>query len=121
MASTGLDIVAFGELIVDLVPGVTADGVRCFIPKAGGAPGNVAVGVAKLGAGAAMLSKVGDDAFGRLLIETLAGYGVATDGVIRAAVGTTALAVVTVDAGGEREFMFYRAGGADSSYAPPAR
>lgn len=112
------DVVCFGELIVDLVPAVAADGARCFAPKAGGAPGNVAVGVAKLGGRAAMLSKVGDDAFGRLLTETLAGFGVATEGVRRSPDLTTALAVVTVAPDGDREFMFYRTGGADSTYAP---
>jgi len=38
--------------------------------------------------------------------------------VARTSAGTTALAVVTVAADGDREFMFYRAGGADSTYAP---
>lgn len=114
----GYDVAAFGELIVDLVPARTAEGGPAFAPKAGGAPGNVAVGVARLGARAAMLSKVGDDAFGRLLTDTLAGYGVATGGVARAAEGATGLAVVTVDDTGDREFMFYRTGGADSTYAP---
>ncbi len=118
MTTPRFDVAAFGELIVDLVPARAADGSACFAPKAGGAPGNVAVGVAKLGAKSAMLSKVGEDAFGRLLIGTLAGYGVATDGVIRTNLGTTALAVVTVDDSGDREFMFYRTGGADSTYTP---
>ncbi len=117
-ASPGFDVVALGELIVDLVPARTAEGGPCFAPKAGGAPGNVAVGVAKLGRRAAMMSKVGNDAFGRLLTGTLAGYGVNTDGVARSVIGNTALAVVTVDATGDREFMFYRAGGADSTYEP---
>ena len=53
-----------------------------FAPKPGGAPGNVAVGVARLGGRAAMLSKVGDDAFGRLLIETLREAGVGADGIL---------------------------------------
>ena len=118
MTSPSYDVAAFGELIVDLVPDVTAQGVRCFVPKAGGAPGNVAVGVAKLGARAAMLSKVGDDAFGRVLTGTLTGYGVATEGVVRTQLGTTGLAVVTVDDTGDREFMFYRTGGADTTYSP---
>ena len=39
-----------------------ADGQPCFAPKPGGAPGNVAVGVARLGGRAAMLSKVGAEA-----------------------------------------------------------
>lgn len=118
MSVPGFDVAAFGELIVDMVPDVTAQGVRCFVPKAGGAPGNVAVGVAKLGSRAAMLSKVGEDAFGRLLVNTLTGYGVDAGGVVRTHAGTTALAVVTVDDTGDREFMFYRTGGADTSFMP---
>jgi fructokinase len=117
-ASPRHDVAAFGELVVDLVPARTADGENCFAPKPGGAPGNVAVGVARLGGRAAMLSKVGDEAFGRLLIATLAGYGVATEGVLSTREGNTSLAVVTVAPDGDRDFMFYRNGCAESTYAP---
>jgi fructokinase len=99
------------------VPARAADGQACFAPKPGGAPGNVAVGVAKLGGRAAMLSKVGQEAFGRMLIETLVGYGVATEGVVMNRDGNTALAVVTVAPDGDRDFMFYRVGCADATYA----
>jgi fructokinase len=114
----GFDVVALGELVVDLVPALNADGQPCFVPKPGGAPGNVAVGVARLGGRAAMLSKVGDEAFGRLLVATLANNGVSTDGVLTTHVGNTSLAVVTVDADGERDFILYRKGCADSTFAP---
>src|SRR5271156_1154811 len=50
------DIVALGELIIDLVPVRGGEGQAYFAPKPGGAPGNVAVGVARLGGRAAMLS-----------------------------------------------------------------
>ena len=114
----GFDVVALGELVIDLVPALSADGQPCLVPKPGGAPGNVAVGVAHLGGRAAMLSKVGDEALGRLLVRTLAGYGVATDGVLTTREGNTSLAVVTVAADGERDFILYRKGCADSTFAP---
>jgi fructokinase len=117
-ASPRHDVTAFGELVIDLVPVRGADGQTCYAAKPGGAPGNVAVGVARLGGRAAMLSKVGDEAFGRLLVATLAGYGVATDGVVATRDGNTSLAVVTVAPDGDRDFMFYRSGSADSLYAP---
>ena len=88
------DVVAFGELVVDLVPARSAGGETCFAPKPGGAPGNVAVGVARLGGRSAMLSKLGDDAFGKLLIATLVHYGVATEGVLTTREGNTSLAIV---------------------------
>lgn len=64
------DVAALGELVIDLIPMRGDDGSARLAPKPNGAPGNVAVGVARLGGRAAMLSKVRDDAFGRLLIET---------------------------------------------------
>lgn len=112
------DVVALGELVIDLVPARGADGGTCFAAKPGGAPGNVAVGVARLGGRAAMLSKVGDETFGRLLITTLAGYGVATDGVVTTREGPTSLAIVTVAPDGERDFTLYRKGCAELTYAP---
>ncbi len=115
--SSRIDVAALGELVVDLIPARAADGSACLAPKPGGAPGNVAVGVARLGGRAAMLSKVGDDAFGRLLIETLTANGVATEAVLTTQAGNTSMAVVTVAPDGEREFLIYRKGSADSTYA----
>ena len=111
-------VVALGELVIDLVPARSSEGAFCFAPKPGGAPGNVAVGVAQLGGRAAMLSKVGEEAFGRLLIDTLNSYGVATHGVLTTREGNTSLAVVTVAPDGDRDFILYRNGCADSTYAP---
>jgi fructokinase len=117
-ASPYYDVVALGELVVDLVPTRDPFGHLCFTPKPGGAPGNVAVGVARLGGRAAMLSKVGEEAFGRLLIATLAANGVSTGGVLSTRVGNTSLAVVTVAPDGDRDFVLYRNGCAESTYAP---
>jgi len=114
-APTRFDVAALGELVIDMVP---ADGVgRLFAAKPGGAPGNVAAGVARLGLRAAMLSKVGPGALGDLLVATLRHAGVDTGGIVRAAVETTALAVVSVDTAGERDFVLYREGCADASFA----
>ncbi|HTW28463.1 MAG TPA: carbohydrate kinase [Acetobacteraceae bacterium] len=112
------DVAALGELVIDLVPGLTANGERCFIPKPGGAPGNVAVGLARLGGRAAMLTKIGDEAFGRLLLATLRANGVATEGIVASRAANTGIAIVTVDAEGDRDFLFYRNGCADETYAP---
>jgi fructokinase len=114
----GFDVVALGELVIDLVPAPGADGQPGFAPKPGGAPGNVAVGVSRLGGRAAMLSKVGEDAFGRLLIRTLEANGVDASGVLTTREGNTSLAVVTVDAEGDRDFLLYRKGCAESTYPP---
>src|SRR4029077_10851387 len=61
------DVVAFGALVVDLVSARGGAGETCFAPKPGGAPGNVAVGVARLGGRSAMPGKAWGDAVGKIL------------------------------------------------------
>lgn len=111
------DVTAFGELVIDLVP-ISCGCGRAFAAMPGGAPGNVAAGVARLGFSAAMLGKVGDEAFGAAIVEALAGAGVETRAVVRAPGLTTMLAVVTLDPQGDRDFFFYRENAADTLYAP---
>ena len=112
------DVAAFGELVIDLIPAESKGGDLLFTAKPGGAPGNVAAGVARLGQRAAMLGKVGPGSLGSLLIETLARAGVDTHGIARSQVDPTALAVVSVNSGGESDFMLYRDGCADSRCGP---
>lgn len=108
-----LDVACLGELVIDMVPAREPDGRRTFEPKAGGAPGNVAVGLARLGRRVAMLAKVGDEAFGAMLVETLARAGIDAAGVVRSPDHRTSLAFVVLGEGGERDFVFYRDNVAD--------
>ena len=116
--SNMFDVAAFGKLVVALIPAESGSGDLLFKALAGGAPGNVAAGVARLGQRAAMLSKVGPGPLGALLIETLARAGVETRGIVRSQVNPTALAVVSLNPAGESEFMLYREACADSRYEP---
>src|SRR4051794_23068026 len=101
------DVVCLGDLFVDFVPHSKADGQWLYVPSPGGAPGNVAAGLAKLGHKTLMVSRVGDDALGRLLRTALLGYGVDVAGVIQSATEQVGLSIVTLDASGDRSFMFY--------------
>lgn len=115
------DVVCLGELLIDFVPtvsGVSLIEAPAFKKAPGGAPANVAAGLAKLGVSAAFLGKVGDDAFGQFLKETLDEVGVDTQGVIFSHDARTALAFVSLQPDGEREFMFYRHPSADMLFAP---
>ncbi|MCB1500079.1 MAG: carbohydrate kinase [Bauldia sp.] len=112
-----IDVVAFGELVIDLIPAGQDGGEPLYAARPGGAPGNVAAGVARLGLTAAMLTKVGREPFGDLAVRALATAGVRTDAIRRAGIETTALAVVALDANGDRDFALYRANCADASYA----
>jgi fructokinase len=112
--SVSFDAAALGELVIDLIP-VPGRGADLYAASPGGAPGNVAAGLARLGLRSAMISKVGPGPFSDLLVETLATAGVATEGVVRAATEPTALAVVSLTEKGERDFVLYRQGCADAS------
>lgn len=115
------DVVTLGELLIDFVPtvsGVTLIEAPAFKKAPGGAPANVAAGLAKLGVSCAFLGKVGDDAFGQFLKDTLDEAGVDTSGLVFSQEARTALAFVSLRADGEREFMFYRNPSADMLYTP---
>lgn len=67
------EVVSFGEALVDLLPdrrGALRDASR-FEVHSGGAPANVAVGLARLGLSVAFVGVVGEDEFGHLLARKL--------------------------------------------------
>jgi fructokinase len=110
------DVVTCGELLIDFVAteaGATLAQASLFQKSPGGAPANVAVGVARLGHRAGFLGQVGDDEFGHFLADTLSRNAVDVSGLRFSTQARTALAFVSVLAQGERDFMFYRHPSAD--------
>ncbi len=113
------DVVALGELLIDFAPfSVQENGYPVLAAQPGGAPGNFLAALAKYGRSTAMIGKVGNDLFGRLLVSTLKEAGVCTDGVILDPDQFTTLAFVALDAGGNRDFSFARKPGADTCLQP---
>ena len=111
-----MDIVCLGELLIDMFPaelGRPLAEVSAFYPKPGGAPANVAVAAARLGAQSAFIGKVGDEAFGRHLADLLAGEGVETRGMRFDREARTGLAFIAQPDENTSEFVFYRNPGAD--------
>lgn len=112
-----INAVCLGETLIDFVPsegGLGLAGTAEFHKAAGGAPANVAVGLARLGVPTAFMGMVGDDAFGTFLSDTLASAGVQVAALRRTRQAPTTIAFVSLDEHGEREFMFYRNPGADT-------
>ena len=110
-----LDVVALGELLIDFTcQSVDSDGYPTMAAHPGGAPANFLAALAKLGAKTALLGKVGDDAFGKLLTATLEKAGIGTHGLVVGADVFTTLAFVTLDDTGDRTFSFARKPGADT-------
>ena len=109
-----IDITAVGEILIDLTQsGQNELGIPVFAANPGGAPANLAVAAARLGASAAFIGKVGTDSFGTFLRNTLIENNVDVSGMITDPVNRTTLAVVALDKTGERTFSFYRDPSAD--------
>ena len=94
-----------GEALIDLLETELDDGEPGYRPAVGGAPFNVAVGVARLGGGAEFIGSVSTDRLGERLHEFLVSNGVGTGGAKRVGVPTTL--AVTSFVGAEPDFAFY--------------
>jgi len=109
------DVVALGELLIDFTClSVDESGYPTMAAHPGGAPANVLAALSKFGGKTALLGKVGNDAFGRKLIDSLNHAGIETNGLVVDDEVFTTLAFVTLDGMGEREFSFARKPGADT-------
>lgn len=105
-----LDIYSIGEMVIDFIPGIE---VGSYVRNAGGAPANVAIAMAKNGLQAGMCCSVGEDDFGRFLMETLAENKVRCIKPGRCEKAITTMAFVSLAENGERTFTFARKPGAD--------
>ena len=109
------DVIALGELLIDFASkSVDAAGYPTMAANPGGAPGNFLAALNTYGAKTGFLGKVGDDAFGHLLLGTLTQAGIETKGIVVDPDVFTTLAFVTFDDKGDRSFSFARKPGADT-------
>jgi 5-dehydro-2-deoxygluconokinase len=76
---TAFEVLTMGRIGVDLYPqqvGVGLDEVETFSKFLGGSASNVAVAAARYGRRTAVITRTGEDPFGRFLHRALRGYGV---------------------------------------------
>lgn len=108
------DVIAIGELLVDFTEnGISEQGNPLLEANPGGAPCNVLSMLQNLGKKTAFIGKVGQDAFGRMLIEVVKEQGINTDNLLIDDAVPTTLAFVHTEKDGDRSFSFYRNPGAD--------
>ena len=105
-----IDVVTVGEILMDMI--ATSKDVALFdapayIPLPGGAPGNVAVGVRRLGKTSAFIGKVGFDDFGKGLRSLLLSEGVDVRGLLNDPQHFTTLAFAVLSAQSEPRFDFF--------------
>ncbi|MDY6817040.1 MAG: carbohydrate kinase [Halobacteriales archaeon] len=111
-------ILVAGETLIDFVPETIAplETVECFKRRAGGAPANVAVGLAKLKETPWLWTRIGGDRFGTFLDSTLAAYELPARFIERDESAKTTLAFVGHNEDGDAEFSFYREDTADTRF-----
>lgn len=103
-----------GEALIDLVPTGAA---REYRAQPGGSPFNVAVGLARLGNSTALMARLSDNTFGRILREHATAEGIDLT-LAPHAVEPTSLAVVSIDAEARASYDFYLDGTADWQWTP---
>jgi 2-dehydro-3-deoxygluconokinase len=110
------DIVGLGEAMIEF-NATRATDARAWLQGFGGDTSNAIVAAARLGARTAYVTRVGDDAFGRRLVELWREEGVATDGVEVDPERPTGVYFVSHGAPGH-EFSYLRHGSAASAMTP---
>ncbi|WP_339950589.1 carbohydrate kinase [uncultured Albimonas sp.] len=104
-----------GEALWDLFA-VEGEGLS-FDARVGGSPFNVAVGLARLGQGAALFTGLSTDRLGERLLEALKAEGVATHALVRTEKPST-ISLVDLGADGSPRYAFYGEGAADRALTP---
>ncbi|MGH3321841.1 MAG: PfkB family carbohydrate kinase [Streptosporangiaceae bacterium] len=116
-APEGIDVVVIGEVLVEL----SSEGVfRCGGDLRLGVSGdalNAAAAAAAAGARTALLTRVADDELGEVIAARVAELGVST-ALVRRVPGQQGVYFLSVDPGGEREFVYVRRGSAGSTLEP---
>src|SRR5579864_3450900 len=110
-ADRRLEIVCLGRLAVDFYAqqiGARLEDVTTFAKYLGGSSANTAFGCARLGLRAAMASRIGDDAMGNFLVETLVREGCDVSHVSRDPARLTAAVVLGIKDKQTFPLMFYR-------------
>lgn len=111
-----LDVITMGRAGVDLYGeqiGGRLEDMTSFAKYLGGCPANIAVGSARLGLRAAMLTRVGDEHMGRFVRETLALEGVDVSHVKTDPDRLTAMAILGIRDSNTFPLIFYRENCAD--------
>ncbi len=112
-----MDVISLGEALVDFLPNRRGKRVRevtNWTPCLGGAPANVAVGLARLGAKSGLVGVTGHDEFGHFLKQGLQREGVDVRHLRQTDEGKTGLGFVSLTQSGERSFTFYRTRAAET-------
>lgn len=109
-------VVVCGEGLIDMVPSPCRGG-QGYLPRPGGSPFNVAIGLARLDVPVAFLGRLSRDRFGRRLVQHLRDNAVQLR-YLRDGPQVSTLAFVHQEPGQEAEYVFYSENSADRNLLP---
>ncbi|QPA32625.1 sugar kinase [Thermaerobacillus caldiproteolyticus] len=111
-----MDVVTFGEAMVMFIANEVGPlhSVRCFSRSLAGAEVNTAIGFARLGLKSGWVSKVGDDIFGKYIIQHLQQENVNIDQVMIDKKFPTGFQLKSKVMNGDPEVQYFRKGSAAS-------
>ncbi|MFQ5971402.1 MAG: 5-dehydro-2-deoxygluconokinase [Alphaproteobacteria bacterium] len=121
MSERVFDVICMGRAGVDLYGeqvGSRLEDMASFAKYLGGSPANTAVGAARLGLKAAMLTRIGDEHMGRFISETLVAEGVDTSHVRTDPERLTGLVILGIRDRETFPLIFYRENCADMAISP---
>ena len=111
-----LDVITIGRCSVDLYGqqiGSRLEDIQSFARSVGGCPANIAIGCARLGLKAGIVTRVGDEQMGRFVREQMTREGVSLDGIVTDPERLTALVLLAVENDKTFPLLFYRENCAD--------
>lgn len=111
-----LDVITIGRSSVDLYGqqvGGRLEDMASFSKAVGGCPANIAIGTARLGLKSGLVTRVGDEAMGRFILEQMKREGVSTKGIVTDKERLTALVILGVRDEDSFPLIFYRDNCAD--------
>jgi fructokinase len=109
-------VVVCGEGLIDMVP-TQCGGSQGYVPRPGGSPLNVAIGLARLDVPVAFLGRLSRDRFGRRLVQHLHDNAVELR-YLRDGPEVSSLAFVHNEPGQEAQYAFYSENSADRNLLP---
>lgn len=108
------DVIALGEALIDYIPtgSEVCGGYRAAV---GGAPLNLAMGIARLSGSSALIARVGSDPLGREIVNTLT-RGAVDCSLIQSDVSRpTTVTVVMPESADDQRYIMYRGDTADNA------
>lgn len=116
------DVVCLGEALIDWVcpeRGATLATAGTFVRAPGGAPANVAVGLARLGVPTGFLGRISTDPWGEALIQRMADEGVDVAQIVRDRQAGTRMAYILLDEEGDRHLAAFSFGPSADAHLRP--